>query len=365
MSTAKDDISPNPLIAAMAEALAATPRQSPEEAAESRRLAGLRKQYQFLINPNWPDARWDVSGAFIYDRELTSFHDFFLRGHGFKLFSLVHGAPLCLWNSGRVKWQFHRKPHEIERTVLDYARRQIALDATFSNSLLEPKHLDDIRGNLILEMLDQANPTGGNGVIISSELLAEHVRRRHPGLKLVASVVKVTEEDGRGKLDYYRSMAARYDKVMIHPDDNFNLDLLTQLEDKDKYEILVNEPCLRHCQRRKAHYRLLSRFSLNLLDTEVESELTGVMEQNGCSDPVRLLLSQDRRTLTLSTNEIKRLYDIGFRNFKIQGRGLANPTAVILEMVRLMLTHDPDHDHQVARCLAEFMTMLPGKDKGI
>jgi hypothetical protein len=59
-----------------------------------------------LLNPHWPEARWDVSGAFAGDIVLARIHRFFREQFGFSLFSHVHGAPPCLWAGGRVKSQF-------------------------------------------------------------------------------------------------------------------------------------------------------------------------------------------------------------------------------------------------------------------
>ena len=42
-----------------------------------------------IVNPHWPEAFWDVSGAFVNDRELLLFHDFFLQASGVKLLKAV------------------------------------------------------------------------------------------------------------------------------------------------------------------------------------------------------------------------------------------------------------------------------------
>jgi hypothetical protein len=354
------------LINALADALVNPPSRpggatdpvQPAVSAEDRQLAERRQRYQFLLNPDWPEARWDVSGAFVYDKTLVVFHDFLTYSLGIKPFARVHGAPLCLWNSGRLRQEFFQERDDIEKFIQDYARRGITLDVTFSSTSLNDTHLVDPMCNYILNYMGQFNPTGGNGVIFCSDRLAAHVRKFYPGLKLVASVVKAAEEDGRGKLDYYRKQAELCDKVMVHPDDNFNLELLSRLENRDKYEILVNETCFRNCPRRKQHYRMLSLYSQNLLDSGLQAEMHQLLAQNNCSDPSRLLLDKNQRTLMLSTNEIKSIYDLGFRNFKIQGRGVANPTAILLEMARLMFNHTPDQDNLSARTMLEIIEIL-------
>jgi hypothetical protein len=320
--------------------------------------SALASSFHSLLNPNWPEARWDISGAFVYDEELILFYKLLRDSYGIIPFSRVHGAPLCLWSSGRLKWQFQQERGDTERTILSYAAQGLALDVTFSSSTLQEKHIADRRGNYILELMTQANPTGSNGVILCSELLAGHVRQHYPTLKRIASVVKAAEEDGRGRRDYYLGTAERYDKVMIHPDDNFNLDLLAGLDDKDKYEILVNEPCFLGCQMRKTHYRLISELSQNVLDSSLEKQLSELFERNRCLDMDRLLLSPDQRTLILANEEIKQLYDLGFRNFKIQGRGLGSVSAMFIEIFRLVFNQEPRQNHLAARVMQAVLSSI-------
>jgi hypothetical protein len=308
-------------------------------------------RYQKLLNPLWPEARWDVSGAFAYDLLLMKFHDFFQRGHGVRLLTAVHGSPLCLWNGGRQKWNFRMERDAIEQTIRNYDFRAIPLELTFSSTIIHPQHLQDFRGNFILDLLSACNRSRANGVIVCEETLAEHVRKHHPTLRLIASVVKVSKEDGKGKLDYYRRLAERYDKVMIHPDDNFNLELLAKLENKEKYEVLINESCIRDCPVRKRHYQILSELGNNLLDSTLNAQETQLRQNNGCENLNDLLFDSRRRTLILSTEEIKRIYELGFRDLKIQGRGMESESGLAIELFRLMFNHSPECDHLAARMM--------------
>jgi hypothetical protein len=314
-----------------------------------------------LRHPGWPEARWDVSGAFVYDAALTAFHDRIAIAGGNGPFAAVHGSPSCLWNGGRVRNEFSHTQQSVEKTILGYAQRNIPIDLTFSNSSLQKRDLDDAHGNFLLQRAAEANPTGRNGVIACSELLADHVRQHYPVLKLVSSVVKVAHENGRGQLDWYRRTAERYDKVMIHPDDNFDLELLQKLEDKSRYEILVNEPCIRDCQRRKLHYALLSECSLRPHDSNLLKKMRELTDLNQCDNPDLLFhpAGAPRRTLILADSEIRRLYDLGFRNLKIQGRGMCNATAMLLELSRLILNHETESWPIVSRVLDGICESLP------
>ena len=99
-------------------------------------------------NPLWPDAVWDVSGAFVNDRELIAFYDYCKLLLGFEVFNIVHGSPLCEWNSGRVLKHLMREAEEVRTAGLEYEKRNIAVYLTFTNLMLAGNHLKDAFGNV-------------------------------------------------------------------------------------------------------------------------------------------------------------------------------------------------------------------------
>ena len=127
------------------------------------------------------------------------------------------------------------------------------------------------------------NPTGRNAVILASDLLREHIRKEYPTLKIVSSILKITNGGGKGKLDTYKRLADEYDEVMVHPDDVLNYDLLEQIEDKERHILLINEYCIRNCPIRPG-----SRFYLSW----------GTREAYGLKDPTR----EDRSSRTYKWN---------------------------------------------------------------
>ena len=124
------------------------------------------------------------------------------------------------------------------------------------------------------EILAIANETGG-GVIVSSPLLRDHIRAHYPHLEVHASVILTAFTEERD-LAYYEGLARDYDRYVLHPDDNFRLDLLAQLP-KDKAEIIVNEPCGFHCPRRKEHYLSITLDQAALI--EERGELTDFLDR--------------------------------------------------------------------------------------
>ncbi len=291
------------------------------------------------LNPLWADAEWDVSGAFVNDRELLAFHDFCTALLKFEPFRIVHGAPLCVWNSGRVLKHLMREAEEIRAAGLEYEKRGIALYLTFTNLLLSEAQMKDPLGNALCTFATNHNPTGRNAVILASDVLREHLRREFPKLRLISSILKITAERGKGKLETYQRYAEQYDEVMVHPDDVLNYSLLEKLEDKEKYILLVNEYCIRQCPLRHLHYDSLSHTALDFLSYD-SSDFDAKQSTNGCRSLYTLLVDPKRSVLALNTPELARLRDMGFRHFKLQGRGHANASAVLFDLLRLVMRND-------------------------
>ncbi len=291
------------------------------------------------LNPLWADAEWDVSGAFVNDRELVAFHDFCRLLLGIEPFRIVHGSPLCIWNSGRVLKHLMCEAEEMRAAGLEYEQRGIALYLTFTNLLLQEEELKDPLGNALCTFASNHNPTGRNAVILASDALREHVRREFPKLRLVSSILKITAERGKGKLDVYKRLGEQYDEVMVHPDDVLNYGLLEKLEDKERHILLINEYCVRNCPLRGLHYEELSRTALNFLSYDC-SEFEKKQATNGCRSLYTLLTDAKRSVLALNTPEIQRLREMGFRHFKLQGRGHANASSILFDLLRLVLRND-------------------------
>ncbi len=312
------------------------------------------------VHADWPEALWDVSGAFVNDRELVSFYDYCKLRLGFTPFSLVHGSPLFGWNSGRVLKQLIRDAAEVRELSMAYVQRKIAIDLTFSNLYLTQENVRDKVGNTLLEFFRRNNPTGQNAVIMASDTLYEHVKTNFPELKTVSSILKVAHERGRGKPDYYRRLAEKYDKVMIHPDDSINCGLLEKLGDKSKYELIVNEYCVRSCPIRHLHYDSLSKTALDFFSFD-SSGFDKKLAKNGCSSMSTLLGSPDHGVMALKRSEIKTLYDMGFRRFKLQGRGHPNAALILFDLLRLVLREDEPGENAMQAVKTLFWEMLlPG-----
>lgn len=309
-----------------------------------------------LNNPHMPDAHWDVSGAFVNDVELIGLFDFFAQW-GKRLFHIVHGSPQFIWNSGRVQERFNCSPEQVRAAGVHYVRRGVGIHFTFTSTTLRTEDVNDEFGNALLNFLQLSNLNGLNAAIVASDVLEQHIRTNYPQVGLVSSILKVTQDGGKGNADYYKELASRFDKVMLHPDDAYNFGLLKQLDDKDKYEIIVNEYCVRGCPIRKKHYEYLSNMSKHR--KSYDKSFNALQATNGCTSLKTLLFDDKKYSTALSGQELQRVYDLGFRHFKIQGRGLPNALSVVLDLLRLTLPDLAKDDVAWFRLLTQCLEAMP------
>lgn len=219
----------------------------------------------------------------------------------------VYGTfPGAIWNGGRAVFGLIPK-HEIENTLKLYNSEGIPVRFTWTNSLLEEKHLQDTYCNLIMHLADN----GFNQVLVNSQILEDYIRREYPSFPLISSTTKrITDQDKlRAELfkDYYL--------VVLDYDLNHDQILLDELKPfADRLEILVNEVCYPNCQKRSEHYAHQSRMQL-----EYNVHTSFPCPNN--STP-RAFSECMNRPAFISNERIGNYIDRGYVNFKIAGRGM-------------------------------------------
>ena len=235
----------------------------------------------------------------------------------------IYGAPAdCIWGGGRVGFG-DNDPQEVLALMKEYG---ISARLTFSNSLLREEHLSDKICNRLCALF---NETGGNGVIVHSDLLLEYLKGHYPNLYFVSSTTKVLT-DFRRFLDEVN----REDFRCIVPDFRLNkafdkLNTLTNAQ-KDKVEFLCNECCWFGCTDRKKCYENVSR--KNLGETCKDHHCTAP----GGNEGYRFSKAMTNPGF-IGVEEIQNRYlPMGFSNFKIEGRGLGS--AMILEFLLYYMT---------------------------
>ena len=235
----------------------------------------------------------------------------------------IYGAPAdCIWGGGRVGFG-DNSPQEVLALMQEYG---ISARLTFSNSLLREEHLSDKQCNRLCALF---NETGGNGVIVHSDLLLEYLKGHYPNLYFVSSTTKVLT-DYQQFLDEVNREDFRY----VVPDFRLNkvfdkLNTLTNTQ-KDKVEFLCNECCWFGCIERKNCYENVSRKNLGESCTDHHCTAPGGNEGYRFSKAMT-------NPGFIGIQDIREIYlPMGFSNFKIEGRGLGS--ALILEFLLYYLT---------------------------
>lgn len=237
----------------------------------------------------------------------------------------IYGAPAdCIWGGGRVGSGEH-DPQDILALMQEY---RISARLTFSNSLLEEKHLSDKKCNALCTLFEKSGAIR-NGVIIYSDLLLDYLKLNYQGLYFVSTTTKVLTD-----FQQFMNEVNRDDFLYVVPDFRLNKDwdkwnTLTNSQ-KDKVEFLCNECCWFGCKDRKRCYEAVS--CKNLGDDCSDYRCTAPDAENGYRFSKAM-----KNPGFISIDDIRNIYlPMGFSHFKIEGRGLGS--ALILEFLLYYMT---------------------------
>ena len=244
----------------------------------------------------------------------------------------IYGAPCdCIWGGGRVGFG-DADPEEVLALMKEHA---VSARLTFSNSLLKEEHLADRKCNALCTMFENSGNVQ-NGIIVTSDLLLEYLRKKYPGFYFVSSTTKVLTDirDCVKELD-------REEFRYVVPDFRLNKVLpgcgLTE-EQKAKVEFLCNECCWFDCYDRKNCYENVSRKSLgeNVADHVCVSPdaAKGYRFSDAMKNPGFIGIRDIQETYLPK----------GVRHFKIEGRGLGS--TIVLEFLLYYMTK-PEYQLQV------------------
>ncbi|SFQ37743.1 hypothetical protein SAMN02910358_01811 [Lachnospiraceae bacterium XBB1006] len=235
----------------------------------------------------------------------------------------VYGAPRdCIWGGGRAGYG-EESPEKVVELMKEYG---ISARLTFSNSLLEEKHLLDKHCNKLCKLFEH---TGNNGIIVHSELLLSYLLQRYPKFYYVSSTTKVLT-----RFSQLEEELNREEFRFVVPDFRLNKEIekLNGLTDaqKQKVEFLCNECCWFDCYDRKRCYETVSR--MNLGEPCEEHVCVSPTSQRGYrfSDVMK-------NPGFIGIEDIQKTYaPSGFSHFKIEGRSLGS--ALVLEFLLYYMT---------------------------
>ncbi|EWM55150.1 hypothetical protein [Ruminococcus flavefaciens] len=243
---------------------------------------------------------------------------------GVEIASIYGVFPPSIWNGGRVMHGMCQK--DFVKGVTNYFNgRGIPLRFTFTNPMLEKKHLSDEFCNMVMHIADN----GMNECIVVSPILEEYIRKNYPGFKLTSSTCKRITDPEALKAE----MEKDYHIVVLDYDFNNKFDILEKIPHKEKCEILVNACCNPECQYRSLHYQTMGTEQIAYANhvkkyPNLQYDAKKFAEAHPEGEPVfnckcdlrSLYDIQGLRTHITPDDIWNKYVPMGFNQFKIEGR---------------------------------------------
>ncbi|MCR5183402.1 MAG: hypothetical protein K6B46_01705 [Opitutales bacterium] len=292
-----------------------------------------------------PEAEWTVGGAFIYDGAIKQFcryaNNFVPSMH----LKCISGAPACLWT---LDWFAARpmvSPQAIVSTIREHLQNRCSFQLDFDNPHLVPADCEDAIGNMLLQACTTL-PGGEVYICVASECLASHVRSRYPSFKLIAGENYVVDKNARGNVDFYLSSLKIFDRVVVHPEDAIDLDFMKKLlaagVPAERLEVVVNDTCLRACPCRREHLKALSDLRRSPYDALPRQARQTALAQAKCEDVTPTgPQTPGEHAAILTRTEIRALYALGIRHFRLQATKLRNELTLSWQMGEWFCSDDP------------------------
>lgn len=230
--------------------------------------------------------------------------------------------PPSLWNGGRTQGGTCDK-NFIKTVINSFNSQGIPLRFTFTNPMLEKKHLSDKFCNMVMSLANN----GLNEVIVVSPILEEYIRKTYPKYKITSSTCKrLTDPDALSD-----ELERDYHIVVVDYDLNNKFDVLEKIPHKEKCELLVNACCEPGCKRRVEHYRSIGlqqiaycnhvkKYPNTPFDMSKYSDET-LSSTFKCPSMDRMFYEIKELSTHISPDAIYEKYlPMGFNQFKIEGR---------------------------------------------
>lgn len=234
---------------------------------------------------------------------------------GVKIASVFGAFPPSLWNGGRNTVGVV-DDEIIKQVTKAFNSRGVPLRFTFTNPLIEEKHLGDPFCNKVMRMCDN----GLNEVIVLSPILEEYIRKNYPSYKITSSTCK----EIRNADELSTELEKDYHYVVLDYNWNNNFEFLETLPHKEKCELLINACCVPNCPRRGEHYRSIGETQIKYAEymkTPPMMRKPTHFEDFKCPSMLRHIYQITDLPTHISPDAIVEKYvPMGFNQFKIEGR---------------------------------------------
>ena len=322
-----------------------TPDITPEQAVENLR---------FLTRDYMSQASWTVGGAFRFDKSLLTINNFLQQMLVVRQFANVAGSPPCAWT---LDWFAQRRPIPFDaycHALEAYAQQNIGTILVFDNPNLSDTDLQDLYCLGLVQELYNRDRVRKNAVCVASDALAARLRETLPKLRIHCHPNRLVMEKGKRTPALYNKLATLYDRVCLHPADAVKPSITNALENKARFDIIINDPCLRTCPVRREHLTLLADMRRAPYDTTLMRRRSDLISRVGCQKCNPAELNQ-KTSCNLTREEACALYEAGFRSFIIQAQQFRNEMTLLWDIFHCMLDYSPEICNKAALIAASGM----------
>ena len=271
---------------------------------------------------------------------------------GYRIGSIYGTFPGAIWNGGRAVFGMMTRK-DIKAVIDSYNSYGIPVRFTWTNPLIEEKHIYDTYCNVIMELASGKDKDGNdtsvtvrassnigiavdgkvaNQALVNSEVLEKYLRENYPGFEYLSSTTKRI----KGLEGIRQELEKDYRLVVLDYDLNHNEEVLKELEpEAGRIELLVDEICYPECPRRKDHYADEGLRQLTF-DKDTPFPCPNIKTTPSFAEAMK-------RPAFIGNDTIGDYIDRGYVNFKLVGRGL--PPQMLIDSYVYYLAKEEERDN--------------------
>lgn len=314
------------------------------------------QRLSFLTAGYMPQAQWTVGGAFRFDRSLQVLGNFLATQLGVRQFTNVAGAPPCKWT---LDYFAQRRPIALDaycNALETYAKMGIGVILVFDNPYIADADIEDSYGLMLVQELYNRDRLRRNAVCVANDKLAAVIRNAFPHVPVHCHYNRLVAEITRRTPALYNKLAEQYTRVCLHAADAAKPSFTNVLEQKEKFDIVVNDPALRTSAVRRDMLKLLADMRRDTFDTSLMARRATLIDRDGEQKVANAL--HPKASCNLTRNETRALYEAGYRSFVIQSQQFRNEMTLLWDILHCMQDDDPELFNKTAlvasSAMAEF-----------
>lgn len=301
----------------------------------------------YLTKDYLPEATWTVDGIFRFDKSLQTISQFLINLIGIRVFSRMSGSIASLWS---LDWFVQERPiahDKYVRILKDCASKNIGITLVFDNPFVTDEELNDSYSLSLIHHLCSHNTNNRNAVCVASDKVAEKIHSLFPQLPIFCHSNRLVAEEGKRTAALYNKLASQYLRVALHPADATRANIISGIETPEKFDIVINDPCLRICSLRREHMRLLAEMRRHPYNMDLMRQRANLISRAGCQS-IDTCQLQQKASCNLTRQEACTLYDKGFRHFIVQSNQFRNEMTLLWDIFQCMFDFSPEISNKAA-----------------